>query len=373
MVSMIQINKETLKDYLSRFFSSDITVTDIKKLGEGFHAEGFLIKTKDKEGQEKRYILKTLRGEGFGHDYPADRANVVIRSLLDYNILPNHVKVIDVGSIQEDDSLLSIGKPKDFFIILEEAKGTEYWKNLDEIRNRERLLENDEKKIKCLANYLTKIHSIKYNEGNRESLYKRVIRDFVGHGELTMGVIDTFPKKLDFISNKKLVDIVKKMVEWWEKIKYKNERLAIVHGDFYPGNIWFDGEKLIVLDRSRFRYGEPADDTTCLTINIINYSVLTFGEFKDPFKELLELFFMEYFKKRNDPELFKVSPLFYAFRSLVCIHPLFYNANWLKKHGFSEERVKLLNESKRKIINFAKNILNEDEFNIKKINSYLKD
>jgi len=134
-----------------------------------------------------------------------------------------------------------------------------------------------------------------------------------------------------------------------------------------------DDEKLVVLDRSRFRHGEPADDTSSLTMNFINYSVLAFGEFRDPFKELLELFFMEYFKKRNDPEMFKVSPLFYAFRALVCIHPLFYNAEWLRRHGFNEERIQSLSESKRKIINFMKNILNEDEFNIKKVNSYLKD
>lgn len=370
---MVQIKKEELKDYLSNIFGHEITITNIEKLGEGFHGEGFLIKTKKNGNQEKRYILKTLRGQGFGHDYPSDRASVVIRSLLDYKLLPDHIKAIDVGSIQDDDSLLSVGKPKDFFIILEEAKGTEYWKDLDVMSNRGSLLENDEKRIKLLANYLAKIHSEKYTGDNRESLYKRIVRDFVGHGELTMGVIDTFPKKLDFASNKDLVEIVKKMVEWWERIKYGHERLTTIHGDFYPGNIWFDGERLVLLDRSRFRYGDPADDNTCLTMNIINYSVLAFGEYKNPFKDLLELFFMEYFKKRDDPDMFKVSPLFYAFRALVCIHPLFYNAEWLKRHGFDEERIGLLNDSKRKMINFTKNILNEDEFNIKKVNSYLKD
>jgi len=372
MVEM-QITKDALKNYLSTVFSTDITITNIEKLGEGFHAEGFLIKAKNKEGQEKRYILKTLRGQGFGHDYPADRANVVIRALMDYNFLPNHIKAIDVGSVQDDDSLLSVGKPKDFFIIMEEAKGTDYWKDMDEMRDRGSLSEDDKKRIKVLANYLANIHSTKYTGNNSEFLYKRVVRDFIGHGELTMGVIDTFPKKLDFVTNKELVEIVKKQVEWWEKIKYKHERLTVVHGDFWQGNIWFDNDKLVVLDRSRFRYGEPADDTTALTANFITYSVFAYGEFKDPYKELLELFFMEYFKKRNDPGMFQVSPLFYTFRSLVSIHPLFYNAEWLKKHGFNEERVKLLGESKRKIINFARNILNEDEFNIKKINSYLKD
>jgi len=207
MVESMQINKDTLRTYLSRVFGSDIKVTSIEKLGEGFHAEGFLIKTKDKKGQEKQYVLKSFRGQGFGHDYPSDRANVVIRSLLDYNLLPHHIKAIDVGSIQEDDSLLSVGKPKDFFIIMEEAKGTEYWEDMRGMREKGNLTENDKKRIKLLANYLAKIHSIKYTGSNNESLYKRVVRDFVGHGELTMGVIDTFPKKLDFVTNQELVEI----------------------------------------------------------------------------------------------------------------------------------------------------------------------
>jgi len=370
---MIKIDENRLKNYLSKIFSSDIRIRDIKKLGEGFHGVGFLIDTVNKKGEEKRYFLKTLHEQGFGHEYASDRANVIIRALMDNNLLPNHVKVLDAGSVQEDGSLLSLGRPEEFFIVMEEGKGMEYWNDLDRIRDSGVLAKNDEEKIRIISDYLASIHSVKYDGDNSKYLYKRVIRDFVGHGELMMGVIDTFPDKLDFVSNKELVEIVKKMVEWWNKIKYSNQRLTVVHGDFYPGNIWFDDKKLVVLDRSRFRYGDPADDTTCFTMNLINYSVIACGEFRDSFKKLLELFFSQYLKKKNDPDIFKVSPLFYAFRAIVCIHPVFYSAEWLKSHGFKKESIETLNDSKRKIINFARNILNEEEFNIKKINSYLKD
>ncbi len=364
------IEDSKLKTYLSNLLGSDIKIKSVERLGEGFHGAAFSIAVIDK-GKEKRYFLKTLHEQGFGHEYPADRANVVIRAMMDHNLLPNHVKVLNAGSIQKNGSLLSLGEPEDFFIIMEEGKGKEYWSDLDRIREYGILTKDDDERIRTLADYLASIHSVKYDGGNSGYLYKRIIRDFVGHGELTMGVIDTFPDKLDFVSNKELVEVVKKMVEWWDRIKRKSNRLAVVHGDFYPGNIWFDNKNLVVFDRSRFRYGDPADDVTCLAMNFINYSIMSCGEFKDPFKKLTELFLDQYARKREDEEMFKVAPLFFGFRALVCIHPVFYSAEWMKSRGFKKERIEALNDSKRKIINFARNVLDEKEFDFKKIDSYL--
>jgi len=100
---------------------------------------------------------------------------------------------------------------------------------------------------------------------------------------------------------------------------------------------------------------------------------MSYGDFRDPFKKLTETFFEEYFKHRKDDEMFEVSPLFYAFRAIVSIHPVFYSREWMRSHGFSEERLEKSDESKKKIINFMRNVLDEKEFDVKKINSYLKD
>jgi hypothetical protein len=45
----------------------------------------------------------------------------------------------------------------------------------------------------------------------------------------------------------------------------------------------------------------------------------------------------------------------------------------MRSHGFSEDRIKASDESKKKVINFMRNILEEKGFEVKKINSYLKD
>ncbi len=160
---MTEIKQEVLKKYLSDVFGSEIKIKDIQKLGEGFHGLGFSIDTIDKNNNEKRYILKTLRGEGFGQDYPADRASVLIRALMDYNSLPRHVKAINVGSIQNDGKALSIGNPNDFFIILEEGKGEDYWKDLDDIRVEGVLKDEDRERAKALGKYLGNIHSVNYD------------------------------------------------------------------------------------------------------------------------------------------------------------------------------------------------------------------
>ncbi len=370
---MPEINEWNIRKYFSSLFGPDAIVANIEELGQGFHGTSYTVTVKYSGGREKKYILKTLHAKGFGHDYPADRANVIIRSLMDSNMLPNHIKVIDAGSIQEDNSLQSIGKPEEFFIIMDEAKGTPYWEDMDAIRDRNTLWEDDEYKIKVLADYLASIHSKKYTGENSQELYKRVVRDFIGHGELTMGVIDTFPAKLEFVNEKDLVEIVQKMIEWWSKIKDLSHRLAEVHGDFYPGNILFNDKELVLLDRSRFRYGDPADDVTCLAMNFINYSVLAHGEFRNPFKILLESFLEKYLKSTKDNEMMKVAPLFFVFRSLVCIHPSFYSPEWMKSRGFKDESIKNINANKKKIVNFAKNILNEEKFKMDKIDSYLSE
>lgn len=364
------INEEALKNYLKKEFpeASDI---NIKKLGEGVQGAGFLIEIETNEGT-KSYVVKGLFSEGLGHDYPSDRASVFLLDLDEYKNLPNHVHAIDVLSEMPDGSIKSIGGGIAYYLLMERVQGRDYFYDLREFSKKERLDAADITKIKSMASYLADIHSVKKASRN---LYWRKIRDIIGHGECLMGVFDTYPDGvLDYTE---MAQIEKLCIDWRAKLKSKTHRLCQIHGDFHPGNIWFQDEKsyktansdslnsrtqkkidFVLLDRSRGPWGDSADDVTALTINFIFFSLMYSGEVSGPYLEGLKLFFSEYIALTGDYELFEVLAPFYAFRGAVVANPVFYPD--------------INSETRHKIFNLIRNILLHDRFEIEMINEYIK-
>ena len=300
------LNEKALKAYLKKKFRN-VSRINIKKLGHGVHGSGFLVEIKTKK-DTKSYVVKTLMPENFGHDYPSDRAGIFLLDLDEFKNLPKHVSAIDVLAELEGGSIKSIRGGKEYYLLMEKAEGRHYFNDLVSFARKERLDDIDIKKIKAMASYLAKIHSIKKDS---KTLYWRKLRDTVGHGECLMGVFDTYPDKV--LSYNEMSGIIKKSVDWIYKLKPGYKRLSQIHGDFHPGNIWFKetvnrsaGESVnrkskkaslpihpfthspihqdvdfILLDRSRGPWGEPADDVTALAINYIFFSIRNFEAIKE--------------------------------------------------------------------------------------------
>jgi len=87
-------------------------------------------------------------------------------------------------------------------------------------------------------------------------------------------------------------------------------------------------------------------------------SIWHFGDYIQPFRELMETFYRRYLDRTGDEEILRVIAPFYAFRGLVVAHPLYYP--------------KMENEKRRKIFNFINNVLGSEEFDPKEIKSYLE-
>jgi hypothetical protein len=208
-----------------------------------------------------------------------------------------------------------------------------------------------------LAHFLAEIHTHKYPGQDAKILYRRRIRDLIGHGECIMGIIDAY-ESVDFTTDMELVEYAQKCLGWWGKIRDKSDRLCSVHGDYHPGNIRLQKDDFVLLDRSRGSWGEPADDLSCLSINYIHYAIKDCGTFAGPFSELFRHFLNFYFEKKGDDGFFEVAQPFFAFRVLVIANPKFY----------PDDKT----ETKRKLLNLGFSALEAERFDVEKITDYIE-
>lgn len=349
------INEEAIKSYLKERFPEARHV-NIKKLGSGVHGSGFLIEIKTAKGIN-RYVIKSLMPEGFAHDYPSDRAGIFLLDLEEFKNLSKHVKAVDVLSEMKDGSVKSIGGGKEYYLLMEEAEGINYFTDLKAMAEKKGLDEDDKAKICLMAEYLAEIHGVKKDS---KTLYWRKIRDTIGHGECLMGVFDTYPDGV--LGYDEMAEIEKLAVDWRVRLKPKYHRLCQIHGDFHPGNIWFRNTRtqnvdMVLLDRSRGPWGDAADDVAALTINYIFFSINHFGRLHGAYLEAIRLFFDAYIKKTKDNELYEVLAPFYAFRGVVVANPVFYP--------------EVTPENRQKIFNFVRGVLKDKAFGLEKINKYI--
>lgn len=347
------INEDALKAYLREKFP-EVSGIDIRRLGSGVQGSGFLINMCSPSGC-KTYVVKTLFSEGLGHDYPSDRAAVFLLDLDEYNRLPQHVKAVDVLAELDAGSVKPIGGGREYYLLMEKAEGTDYFTDLEGFRDMNALDERAALKIKSMASYLAGIHAVKKQS---RSLYLRKIRDTIGHGECLMGVFDTYPEGT--MAAYEMAAIEKMCIDWRARLRGKESRLSQIHGDFHPGNIWFqDDERFILLDRSRGPWGEPADDVTALAINYIFYSVRYHGNVRGAYMDGLKLFFNHYIESSGDGEIMTVVAPFFAFRGAVVANPVFYPD--------------LSPEARLRIFAFVRNVLSSEIFDVAKVNDYIQD
>jgi serine/threonine protein kinase len=342
-------------NYLKERFGPETHLISMQRLGEGVHGTAYLVRFNHPQG-EKRLIMKTLFHSRFGHDHYSDRAQVLLLAQANFNEMPKHVRATDVVG-ESPDRLISVKDAREFYIFMEEAKGVSYFEDLDAILKRGRLNDLDRERARMLAHFIADVHALRYSGQDAKTLYRRRIRDLIGHGECIMGIIDAYDP-VDFTTDRELVAYAGKSLNWWGKIRDKGERLCSVHGDYHPGNIRLQGNDFILLDRSRGSWGEPADDVSCLGMNYIHYAVKDRGTFEGPFADLFRIFLDAYLEKAGDDGFFEVSQPFFAFRVLVIANPKFYPDD--------------TTDTKRKLIDFGLSVLETERFNTEKISEYLE-
>ncbi len=273
-------------------------------------------------GAERRFVLHTARGDGFGHDRRADRAEEMLLAYDTFGAIPRHVGACDVGTIDDRGELISLRHAGEFYLLTEWAPGSLYADDLRRIARDARCTDEDRRRCDQLASYLADLHA---RRGGDPGVYRRAIRDAVGHGEGIFGLIDSFPPDVPGAPLRRLYALERAAGTWREKLRGRDHRLVVVHGDFHPFNILFaDETELHLLDAARGCHGDAADDAVCLALNYVFFAQGHAHAWSGGLGDLWRRFWSRYLRLTGDLELLEVAPLYLAWRCLVMIHPGWY-------------------------------------------------
>lgn len=331
------IEPRTLAAYLDSVLGQPVRVLALRRLGGGDEPAdpkgfGYGVPLEVEclvAGRTRRFVLSRTRPvQGFGHDYPADRAWQALYGHVAYNDFPRHVRSADVGFVRASGAMVSAGDAVEFFQLVDKAEGALYWLDLDRLLSHP-LRPVDGERARALATFLADCHADKRDE---PTLYERRIRELVGHGECAMGILDSYPHPYPLLPPAQCEELERQLVSWRWRLRGRSRRLSRVHGDFHPWNLLFrEGTDFSVLDRSRGEWGEPADDVSALGINYLFFGVRKRAAegargVAEPFWSLFESFLDGYLGESGDRELMEVLPPFLAFRALVIAHPRWYPA-----------------------------------------------
>ena len=326
----LPFKREDLERYLSTILSGEVDLIALREL-QGDEAsdkiKGFgygvpLLIECVCDSQRELLVLHTVSRNGFGHERRSDRACNMLLDHATFNHLPRHVSSVDVGAFTAEGGMMSLGEAGEFFHLTHYGEGKLYAADLHRISETDELAAGDAERARALADYLVDIHAVKTSDA---VLYRRRVRDLVGHGEGIMGMLDNYPSDFAVAPPERLEAIEKRCVAWRWRIKDAVHRLSQVHGDFHPWNVLFqEGTDFVLLDRSRGAWGEPADDLSAMSINFVFFSLRRHGTLSGPFLRLHSHFWERYLDHTEDDELPTVIQPFYAWRALVLASPVWY-------------------------------------------------
>ena len=365
---MINLTFEHIQDFLKQYYGEDTLLLEAGDIGsldtQGMKNFGYGKPVRIRfrmQDLEREAVLSVMKGDKYGHQYYWDRAHILLFQYETSSRLPLHVKPFAVGYVSEDDALIPLENPQEFFILNEKVEGYDYFHDLDRIRKGD-FRKQDVMTTMSLTNWLAQIHSTKLDD---PELYQRRIRNLIGSDECIFGLVDeAFPHPWKHFTEQRFITLEKRIIDWRWRLKKHAGRLAVVHGDFHPWNILINPRNseqccdFRVLDRSRGEYGEPAGDVACLACNYLLFGLYENSQLEGPFLELWNTLFENYLDITRDTGMLEVIAPFFVFRGLVITSP-----EWYPSHP---------PEVRQGLLNFLVNVLEDRVFDWRNVNHYME-
>ncbi len=228
---MPTLKKRALEEYLRTRFGPEVTLLSFGVIGKasskGAHKQygyGTPVKLTYRIGREVRAaVLETMKPGPFGHEHMADRAQAMLWDYESYGRLPRHVKALDVGAFTGRQKLFSVAEGREYFVLNQWTEGASYHEDLERLAKGRSLRTLDRRRTIALARYLAQIHARKKRDAD---LYRRRLRELIGHGECIMGLTDSYPARFGFITEELLRGIEEACNLWRWRLRGKSKRLS---------------------------------------------------------------------------------------------------------------------------------------------------
>lgn len=362
----MQLDYEEIRRYLDSRSGAPVEIQEVRQLGkddvrgaEAIKQFGFgrpLMVTYQSGEQISQIVIHRINQNAFGRERDSDRAAAVWLDYQTFNLLPKHVRAIDMLYHTADGKLNSIQDADELLLVTRYQTGEIYAQDLTRIRDEGTLNNLDIQRVEGLATYLAEIHKIKHDQA---ILWRRRLRDLIGHGEGIMGLTESYPQEQNYVTPEELRKIEELANRWRWRLMPSSHRLSQVHGDFHPFNVLFEENlEFHLLDRSRGQWGEPADDVSCMSINYLFFSLQRSGTLEGPFQQLHDRFWGSYLALQPDDELVEAIQPWFAWRALVLASPVWYPT--------------ISDDTRRKLLNFARQAMMVDRYDFRAVNRYLE-
>ncbi len=361
----MELTIEALQNYLEAISGAPVQIKEMRPIGGKSSGAAALkqfgygcpiLITYQAGPCQEKVVFHRINRNAFGHERDEDRVAAVWFDFKAFTRLPRHVPAVDMVVQANTGQIHSIKTAEDLLLVTAFRPGRPYADDLIRLRDGASLRPLDINRAEALATYLAEIHQVKRDE---PVLWRRRLRDLIGHGEGIMGLTDSYPPGLPFVNEAELRQIEEMANGWRWRLKPRHKRLCQVHGDFHPFNILFEKEKEFhVLDRSRGEWGEAADDVSCMTINYVFFSLQRYGRLAGPFQVLHERFWKRYLALQPDQALTTVIQPWLAWRTLVLASPVWYPT--------------ISEEVRRMLLAFARRVMGLECYDFEDVNSYLE-
>jgi hypothetical protein len=319
---MEEIDLSQVSKALSAKLGSEVEITEIHKIGRGFHATGYKIVAKD----GRAFFIKKVTTNTIGLEHPERKLSSL---LVGHNMATRAgQKPKPIGLLIEVDGKMSafpdIPLDTGVYHVQEfEPEGRSYISLLEGRKDKRTLDEQDHRETSSMTDIIAAIHKIRYASDDPEqvkAMYMDGLRGELVHPELVI----TFMHQLDEThpiippnTQGKYLELYLQLIHKW---KGRTERLRALHGDLWGANMFLrENGTAWIIDFSRIPWGDPGIDIGRWMGQYVWFYIITRNPY---YKELGELFLKTYQEKTGDAEIREAASLGFMFVGFI--YPTYY-------------------------------------------------